>query len=267
VLAGETQGVAPTGGNAETVAGLGLFIHLIPDVFKEVLSALAPLAVLFAVFQLTLLKMPPKRLSRIIIGLVYSFIGLNIFFIGVKGGFVPAGTGLGEALGALTLGGSPWALLFVVAIGAVFGAVVVCAEPAIWVLTNEVEEISGGTIKRKVLLVTLSVGVASAIALSMLRVLLGFSIWYYLIPGYGLALLLTLFCPKLFTAIAFDSGGVASGPMTSTFILAFTLGVSTACGGNPVTDAFGVIAIVAMIPLIAIQVLGLLYKSRQGGAS
>jgi len=267
ILAGQTQGAAPTGGNVEAVTGLGLFVYLLPDVFSEVLMALAPLVVLFAIFQFALLKMPPKRLARIIMGLIYSFIGLIFFFIGVKGGFVPAGTKLGQALGSLTLSGSVWPLLFVCAVGAVFGAVVVCAEPAIWVLTNEVEEISGGTIKRKVLLVTLSVGVASAIALSMLRVLLGFSIWYYLIPGYALSLLLTLFCPKLFTAIAFDSGGVASGPMTSTFILAFTLGVSTVCGGNPITDAFGVIAIVAMIPLIAIQVLGLLYKARQGRKS
>jgi hypothetical protein len=262
ILTGESDKNAVSAA-AEEFLGLGLFVHLIPHVFREVVGALAPLAVLFALFQLTLVKLPPKRLSRVIIGILYSFIGLNIFFVGVKGGFVPAGTRLGESLGALSLGASPWAVVFIAFVGAVFGAVVVCAEPAIWVLTREVEEISGGTIKRKVLLITLMFGVASAVGLSLLRVLLGFSIWYYLIPGYGLALLLTLVCPKLFVAIAFDSGGVASGPMTSTFILAFTLGLSAACGGNPVTDAFGVIAIVAMIPLIAIQVLGLMFKFQQ----
>ena len=267
VLKGAGGGDAAEAAAGETAHGLGLFVHLIPDVFQEVLSALAPLAVLFAVFQFVLLKIPPARLMRVVMGFVYSFIGLNFFFVGVKGGFVPAGTRLGESLGALTAGGSPWAVAFIAAVGAVIGAVVVCAEPAIWVLTDEVEEISGGAIKRRVLLVTLSIGVASAVGLSLLRVMLGFSIWYYLIPGYALALALTLVCPKLFTAIAFDSGGVASGPMTSTFVLAFTLGLSAACGGNPVTDAFGVIAIVAMIPLIAIQVLGLMFKLKQGGAS
>jgi hypothetical protein len=264
ILAGAGSAAEETAPVVEDTANLGLFVRLVPEVFKEVLGALAPMAALFAVFQFSLLKMPPRRLLRIVIGLVYSFIGLNLFFLGAKGGFVPAGTRLGESLGRLTLSGAVWARGFIIAVGALFGAVVVCAEPAIWVLTKEVEAISGGTIKRRMLLVTLMAGVASAIGLSMLRVLEGFSLWYYLIPGYGLALGLSLFCPKLFVAIAFDSGGVASGPMTSTFILAFTLGISTACGGNPVTDAFGVIALVAMIPLIAIQVLGLLYKSRQG---
>ncbi|MDR1785501.1 MAG: DUF1538 domain-containing protein [Spirochaetaceae bacterium] len=267
ILAGPGSGTQGAAEAVEDTADLGLFIRLAPEVFKEVLGALTPMAVLFAVFQFTLLKLPPRRLLRVVTGLVYSFIGLNVFFLGAKGGFVPTGTRLGEALGRFTLSGGPWAEALVVAVGALFGAVVVCAEPAIWVLTKEVEAVSGGAIKRKVLLVTLMMGVASAIALSMVRVLQGFSLWYYLVPGYALALALTLFCPRLFTAIAFDSGGVASGPMTSTFILAFTLGISSARGGNPVTDAFGVIALVAMIPLIAIQLLGLLYRQGQGRVS
>ena len=129
-----------------------------------------------------------------------------------------------------------------------------------WVLTDQVESISGGTIKRKVMLLALSAGVAISIGISMLRVLFGFSLWYILIPGYSLALILSFLCPKLFTGIAFDSGGVASGPMTSTFILSFTLGASSASGGNPAVDAFGVIALVAMTPLIAIQILGIIFK-------
>jgi hypothetical protein len=150
-----------------------------------------------------------------------------------------------------------------IVLGGILGAVVVCAEPAIWVLTDEVEQVSGGAIKRKVLLFTLSLGVAVAVALSMVRVLWGFDLLRtFLLPGYGIALGLTFFCPKLFTAIAFDSGGVATGPMTTTFILALTLGVSVASGGYPMTDAFGVIALVAMIPLVAIQVLGLIYQQK-----
>ena len=174
---------------------------------------------------------------------------------------MPAGERLGEVLGALAASSSVWAVLLV-AIGFAFGAVVVIAEPAVWVLTDQVESVSGGTIKRKVMLVALSAGVATSIGLSMLRVLTGFSLWYVLIPGYALSLILAFFCPKLFTGIAFDSGGVASGTMTSTFILSFTLGASSASGGNPAVDAFGVIALVAMTPLIAIQLLGLVYKAR-----
>ncbi|MDR3311916.1 MAG: DUF1538 domain-containing protein [Spirochaetaceae bacterium] len=246
------------------IAGIpGVFAHLIPEVFREVCTALSPLVALILAFQLTLLHLPPMRLFRIAVGFIYNFIGLNLFLVGVKGGFVPAGNRLGQELGALAVT-SPGMMVLLVVLGAILGAMVVIAEPAIWVLTDEVEQISGGAIKRKVLLTTLSVGVAAAVALSMLRVLGGYDLLrVFLLPGYGLALLLTFFCPKLFVAIAFDSGGVATGPMTTTFILALTLGVSVASGGDPVTDAFGVISLVSMIPLIAIQILGLLYKSPQ----
>ena len=228
--------------------------------------ALLPLIIMFIVFQIFLLKMPPMQVRRMIVGVVYSFVGLVIFLVGVNGGFMPAGRMLGEILGgnAVTKGGL-WVVLLVL-VGVVFGAVVVCAEPAVWVLTEQVESVSGGTIKRKVMLVALSAGVAIAIGLSMLRVLYGFSLWYILIPGYALALVLTFICPPLFTGIAFDSGGVASGPMTSTFILSFTLGAAISAGGNPVTDAFGVIALVAMTPLIAIQILGIIFKIKNNRA-
>ena len=131
-----------------------------------------------------------------------------------------------------------------------------------WVLTEQVESVSGGTIKRKVMLIALSAGVALSIGLSMLRIFCGFSLWYILLPGYALSLILTFFCPSLFTGIAFDSGGVASGPMTSTFILSFALGAASSCGGNAATDAFGVIALVAMTPLIAIQILGIIFTNK-----
>ena len=192
-------------------------------------------------------------------GFAMSFLGLIFFLTGAQGGFMPAGEQLGSVLGAASLRGPVWTALLVL-VGVVFGAIVVCAEPAVWVLTDQVESISGGTIKRRVMLGALSAGVAISIGISMLRVLYGFSLWYILIPGYSLALILSFLCPKLFTGIAFDSGGVASGPMTSTFILSFTLGASAASGGNPAVDAFGVIALVAMTPLIAIQILGIIFK-------
>ena len=175
---------------------------------------------------------------------------------------MPAGQKLGQLLGAGAAQHGGWWTVLLIGVGIVFGAVVVCAEPAVWVLTEQVESVSGGTIKRKVMLVALSAGVAISIGLSMARVLYGFSLWYILVPGYALSLLLTFFCPQLFTGIAFDSGGVASGPMTSTFILSFTLGAASSAGGDPVSDAFGVIALVAMTPLIAIQVLGIMFRIR-----
>jgi hypothetical protein len=177
---------------------------------------------------------------------------------GVSGGFTPTGHSLGMELGAIAGG---WALL---PVGLLLGAVVVCAEPAVWVLTEQVEEISGGSIKRSVMLAALSASIAFAVMLGMLRVVTGMSIWYILVPGYIAALILTRRCPPLFTAIAFDSGGVASGPMSTTFVLALTLGASVACGGNPATDAFGMVAMIAMAPLITIQILGMAFKRLEG---
>ena len=258
----ELQGVPVAA--APKFLGLGIFIHQLPEILWEVFLALLPLVIMFVAFQIFLLKMPKGQVSRIIMGYIYSFIGLVIFLSGVNGGFISAGEKLGQILGAKAFD-SPliWKLLLIF-IGLVFGAVVVSAEPAVWVLTEQVESASAGNIRRKVLLVTLSLGVAVSIALSILRIMFHFSLWYILIPGYSLALILTFFCPPLFTGIAFDSGGVASGPMTSTFILSFTLGISVAFGGNAITDAFGVIALVAMTPLIAIQVLGIIYGRKIG---
>lgn len=258
---------AETAGIASHGLGLNVFVNILPNVLKEVSLALLPLVLMFIVFQLFLLKMPPVQVNRMIKGVVYSFVGLVMFLIGVNGGFMPAGQQLGHVLGAhASQAGGVWTVLLV-AVGFVFGAIVVCAEPAVWVLTEQVENVSGGTIKRKVMLAALSMGVALSIGLSMLRVLYGFSLWYLLVPGYLIALLLTFFCPAMFTGIAFDSGGVASGPMTSTFILSFTLGAAVAGGGNPVTDAFGVIALVAMTPLIAIQILGIIFEFKNQKAA
>ena len=252
-VAAETQSAV------QTADGLAVFVQILPDIAHEVVSALLPLLAMSVFFQITLIKMPPFQVIRMVRGFVFSFVGLVIFLTGANGGFMPVGERLGEVLGALASQSSLWTVLLV-AIGFAFGAVVVIAEPAVWVLTDQVESVSGGTIKRKVMLIALSAGVATSIGLSMLRVLTGFSLWYVLIPGYALSLILAFFCPKMFTGIAFDSGGVASGTMTSTFILSFTLGASTASGGNPAVDAFGVIALVAMTPLVAIQILGMVFK-------
>ena len=258
------------------------FADLLPTILHEVSSALLPLVAMIIIFQIFLIKMPPFQVIRMVRGLIYSFVGLVLFLLGAKGGFMSAGETLGEVLGALAISGEKKLVLFnssgdierlleiprvvpqiiLVLTGSIFGAVGVSAEPAVWVLTDQVESVSGGSIKRRTMLVALSAGVAFSIGLSMARVLFGFSLWYILIPGYALALIMTFFCPKLFTGIAFDSGGVASGPMTSTFIMSFTLGASAASGGNPAVDAFGVIALVAMTPLIAIQVLGIMYKAK-----
>ena len=248
-------------------SGRGVYAHLLPEVLADVAKALLPLIVMFVVFQFTLLHLPPHAIMRMSVGLVYAFVGLVLFMLGVNGGFMPAGDIIGYTV-ALT----DYRYILVL-IGVFLGAVVVCAEPAVWVLTKQVEEISGGTIRRSVIFAALSFGVAVSVGLSILRVLTGFSLWYVLLAGYAVALVLAFFCPGLFTAIAFDSGGVASGPMTTTFILSFTLGISNALGGNPLTDAFGVIALVAMAPLITIQILGILYNykaeksaAKKGGA-
>ncbi|MBR0318131.1 MAG: DUF1538 domain-containing protein [Spirochaetia bacterium] len=233
------------------------FLSVMPDMAKEMLSSLLPMAAMFIIFQYTLIHMPPYQVRRMILGLIYTFVGLVLFMTGVQGGFMPVGGIIGGAIGSLSLN---WILI---PIGLVLGAVVVCAEPAVWVLNGQIEEISGGHIRKRFMMVSLSAGVAVSIALSMLRILTGVSLWYFIIPGYALALVLTFFTPKLFTAIAFDSGGVASGPMTSTFILSFMLGASKASGGNPVLDAFGVIAMVAMTPLITIQILGLVFSMKE----
>ena len=239
---------------------LAPFVNGIPEMAKEAFTSIIPLIVLFILFQLTLLKMTKRQVERIVIGLVYSFIGLTLFLTGVNEGFMPAGVSIGEFLGAKA-GQSGGYFFLLILTGLVLGAIVVCAEPAVWVLTEQVEQVSGGTIKRRVLLVFLSVGAALAIALSLVRAVKMFELKWILIPGYFLALLLMIFSPSLFTGIAFDSGGVASGPITSTFVLSFTLGASRAAGGS--TDAFGVIALVAMMPLIAIQLLGIIYNRRK----
>lgn len=233
------------------------------DIIHESLLSIAPLFGLFILFQITLLKMTKRQVIRMIIGFVYSFLGLTIFLIGVNGGFMQAGEALGHGIGEkVASSGGVWYFVLILC-GVVFGAIIVCAEPAVWVLSEQVENVSGGTIKRSMLLIFFSVGTAIAIALAMWRAVSGFDIKMILIPGYCIAMFLMIFCPDNFTGIAFDSGGVASGPLTSTFILSFTLGAASSTGAG--NDSFGVIALVAMMPLIAIQIMGILYNYKSSG--
>ena len=234
----------------------GQFWHVLPEVAYHILLALLPLVLIFGFFQF-FVRMPFQQIKRMLLGFFYTFIGLVIFMTGVNGGFISAGQSLGMILGALWHGNA------LIPIGLILGAVVVLAEPAVWVLTEQVEEVSGGYIRRPILLAALSISIACAVGIGMLRVVTGMSILFILIPGYMLALIFTKLCPPLFTAIAFDSGGVASGPMSTTFVLSLTLGASIAVGGNPVTDAFGMIAMIAMAPLITIQILGLIFRYKE----
>lgn len=234
------------------------------EVFKEAVISILPIFVLFIVFQLTLLKLTKRQVIKMIIGFVYSFTGLTIFLIGVNGGFMQAGLELGKKLGeAANLYGGWWYVLLIFT-GLIFGAIIVCAEPAVWCLSEQVEQVTGGTIRRKVLLLFLAGGTALAIGLSLWRAVAGFNLRWILIPGYSIALLLMIFCPEVFSGIAFDSGGVASGPLTSTFVLSFTIGASSGALGH--SDSFGVIALVAMMPLIAVQLMGIIYKIKTRGA-
>ena len=239
---------------ADSIALWQMFYREFPSYMKEIAIALLPIIAFFAVFQIAVLKLDQKTLVRIIIGLVYTYVGLVLFLTGVNVGFMPAGILLGELLMSLSC---KW---LIVPVGTLIGYFIVMAEPAVHVLTQQVEEITSGSIPASAMRYSLSIGVAVSVGLSMIRVLAGFSILWFLIPGYGLALGLSFLVPKIFTAIAFDSGGVASGPMTTTFLLPFAIGACSAAGGSIVSDAFGIVAMVAMTPLITIQVLGVVYR-------
>ena len=234
-----------------------LFTKALPTYLHEIATALLPIMVFFAVFQITGLHLGRKTLARIGVGLLYTYVGLVLFLTGVNVGFMPAGTYLGE-----TLAGLPYRWV-IIPVGMLIGYFIVKAEPAVYVLMKQVEELTSGAISGATLQRSLSVGVSVSIGLAMIRVLTGISILYLIIPGYALALALSFVVPDIFTAIAFDSGGVASGPMTATFLLPLATGACLAVGGNVVTDAFGVVAMVAMTPLIAIQLLGVAYKLRE----
>lgn len=229
------------------------FTQEFPVYFKEVLLALTPIVIFFLIFQILVRRYHKRQLLKIGVGFVYTMIGLVLFLTGVNVGFIPMGYLVGFTISASAL---KWLLI---PLGMLMGYFIVSAEPAVHILNKQVEQVSGGAIPAKSMSLCLSIGVCISIGLSILRILTGISIFWFLIPGYAIALILTFFVPKIFTGIAFDSGGVATGPMTSTFLLPFALGICAGVGGNIMTDAFGIVAMVAMTPLIVIQILGVIY--------
>ncbi|MFA7068943.1 MAG: DUF1538 domain-containing protein [Acidaminococcaceae bacterium] len=239
------------------------FIQLITTIALEAFLALLPILLIFLIFQKYSFKLSKKAFRKIIMGMLFTFIGLVLFLFGINAGFMDVGVAIGYSIASLDN------KTYLVIIGFVLGFVTILAEPAVYVLTNQIEDVTSGYVKRKVVLFTLAIGIGVAVALSMLRILVpSIQLWHYLLPGYLLALTMTFFVPKLFVGIAFDSGGVASGPMTATFILAFAQGAADAIeGANVMVDGFGMIAMVALMPLIALQVLGLIFKinSKKGG--
>ena len=224
-------------------------LHTLGKTTVDVTIALGMVVGFFFIINLIFLKLPKKKLIPIGVGTLFTYVGLIVFLTAVHIGFMPIGFKMGEELAKT----SP---VVVSIVGFILGLVVVLAEPAVHVLNKQVEEITNGAVSKKAMMIALSIGVGLSICLSVIRIIFGFSILYYLIPGYLLSLGLSFFVPKIYTAIAFDSGGVASGPLTSTFILPFAIGTCVAMDGNILSDAFGIVAMVAMTPLITIQLLG-----------
>lgn len=232
------------------------FLKEFPKMSKEIMIALLPIVIVFLIAQFFSLKLHKREVRKILFGVVFTFIGLVLFLVGVNAGFMEVGTEVGKSVASLD------SKVYVVVIGFILGVVTILAEPAVYVLTHQIEDVTSGYVKRNVVMVSLALGVGAAVALSMIRILIPeLQLWQYLLPGYLIALGLTFFTPKLFVGIAFDSGGVASGPMTATFILAYAQGAAEAIeGANVLVDGFGMIAMVAMAPLIALQLLGLIFK-------
>lgn len=248
---------------SDTTSILSPFINLISHTFEESFIALLPLLIMLFILQKVSFKLSSKAFRKILKGFVYSLIGLVLFLVGVNAGFMDVGTTIGYSIASLDND------FYIIAIGFVLGLVTILAEPAVYVLTHQIEDVTSGYVNKKSVLIALSLGVGLAIALSMIRILIPqIQLWHYLLPGYIIAISMTYFVPKLFVGIAFDAGGVATGPMTATFILAFTQGAAEAIeGANVLIDGFGMIAMVALTPIITLQILGLIFKlkSKKGG--
>ena len=233
---------------------LSAFGKVIPEYLKEVAIALLPIVSFYFIFQIFGPKVSKQTLLKVLIGLLYTFVGLVLFLVGVNAGFLPMGKLIGSYVGKLPYN---WVM---VPIGVVMGFFVVSAEPAVHVLTKQVYELTSGAIPKNALRTSFMLGVSLSVGLAMLRIILNIPIIYFLIPGYAIALILSFFVPEMFTAIAFDSGGVASGAMTASFLIPLALGFCEAMGRDLATQGFGVVALVAMMPIITIQCLGLIYK-------
>lgn len=237
---------------------LGPYLAELPKLMKESVFTLLPILLLFLLFNTFKFKLSKADRNKILKGLGYTYTGLVIFLVGVNAGFMEVGRVMGQGIANLE---SPWILPI---IGFLLGMMVVLAEPAVYILTEQVEEVTSGHISKKVILGALSIGVAFAVTMSMMRIMIpGLKLWHFLLPGFAFATFLSYRVPPIFVGIAYDSGGVASGPMTATFILAFAQGAAQAIPtANVLIDGFGVIAMVAMTPLVSIQILGLLFKRK-----
>lgn len=231
-----------------------VFVQNLPNYLGEVVIALLPIIIFFIIYQLAVIKMSKKELFKVFIGCFYEFIGLTLFLLGANVGFLQIGSLIGMKLAET---GNDF---LIIAVGALLGYFVVIAEPAVEVLNKQISDITDGAIPEKAMKKSLSIGVSIALIISMIRVLTGIQILYFLLPGYLIALILAFVGDDVFTAVAFDSGGVASGTMASTFLVPFAIGISEGVGGNVLSDAFGVIAMVAMAPIVAVQISGLIYK-------
>ena len=270
LLLGAIYKTQPAQGESSAVSGVATtvelgkdYLHALPDYLWEVTMALLPIVVFFLIFQVISLKLRKLPFMRIVIGILYTYLGLVLFLTGVNVGFSTLGASLGAALAE---SGAKWLLI---PLSMLLGWFIISAEPAVGVLEKQIEQVSAGAIPGRAIKISLSVAIALAMGIAMLRVVTGISIMWFLVPGYAIALGLSFFVPDIYTAIAFDSGGVASGPMTATFMLQFMMGASTALGGNVLSDAFGVVAMVAMMPLLSIQVVGVLFEkhAKRGEAS
>lgn len=233
----------------EDSANLGpLFFHMV----KKTAIGFGPLVALIFVFQFTLIRFPRVKFRKICLGLIYSFMGIVLFLTGVEFGFKQVGFILGKTLG------QNYSSPVIIVVALIFGAVIVCAEPAVWILTKQVEEVSAGRIKRSLVMVFLCVGVASAVVCAVLRNLFNISFLWFAYIGVGISLLLSFLCPPLFVGVAFDSGGVASGPMSTTFLLSFSMGLSSTPDAG-----FGLVGLIAISPLISIQILGVIFSMKE----
>jgi hypothetical protein len=235
---------------------LRAFFETAPRVAIEVVFALAPIVIIFVVLQLGANKVSRKQVRRIIIGILFVWFGLVLFLTGVNAGFMDVGSKLGAIVA------SHDNKLYAVIVAFILGLVTILAEPAVSVLTHQIEDVTSGSVRRRIVLLTLSIGVGIAVMIAMIRILVpSIQLWHYILPGFALSVIMSFFVPDLFVGMSFDSGGVASGPMTATFILAFFQGAAQAVpGANVIEDGFGMISVVAMTPIIALQILGLIYK-------
>lgn len=234
------------------------FWQLVPSIFFEMLSALLPLIIIFLIFQVTSFKLSKYSFLKIIKGFVYTFIGAILLLTGAHGGFMDVGAKIGSIL--MSLENKIILILF----GFILGAVAILAEPSLYVISEQIEEVTSGYIKTPFIISAFSIGVGFAVTLSVIRTIVpGFQLWHCLLPGYTLAIILSYFAPKLFVGIAFDSGGVATGLMAATFILSFAQGATGAVErANALVDGFGTIALIALMPVLTLLFLGLIFKAK-----